>query len=309
MKKFIPLLVFVLLVIPISVFAISGACSYHEGVNCSAGADWDGSVICNDGNRDSSVLYKDMTMCQSNISILIDLEFMACSGLNFDHSTYQNNQQQYLLKTCADKIEEDCQTYGTSYYCNSTLRLARLRTCSSLSIETSINNTIDKCNELKNPITCQEGYILRNGDCITYTKDCELSFGSNVYGVKGNNESMCYCNNGYSWNSTMTFCVANNTLYQRSSNTVIIPPVINSYVGMYGRTVYTDRPDPLKIVGAMIKGETDPATYIVDIDGKLRWIKTEDVAKRLFGVNWDSYITWFNDSIIYTYYFGDTINE
>ena len=47
-------------------FATSGACSYHGGVNCSAGADWDGSVICNDGWRDSSVKYRDMDMCDND---------------------------------------------------------------------------------------------------------------------------------------------------------------------------------------------------------------------------------------------------
>ena len=35
-----------------------GACSSHGGVNCSAGADSDGSVICVDGWRDSSVTYQ-----------------------------------------------------------------------------------------------------------------------------------------------------------------------------------------------------------------------------------------------------------
>lgn len=37
--------------------ASSGACSGHGGVNCAAGPDSDGSVICNDGWRDSSVQY------------------------------------------------------------------------------------------------------------------------------------------------------------------------------------------------------------------------------------------------------------
>lgn len=99
------------------------------------------------------------------------------------------------------------------------------------------------------------------------------------------------------------------SLYQRPTTTVIIPSVINSYTGLYGRKVYTDRPDPMAIIGAMVKGETDPATYIIDTDGKLRWIKTEAVANRLFGSSWDSYITWFNDSIIYTYKFGEIIEQ
>lgn len=49
-----------LTVVPSSVHAISGACSGHQGVNMYAGADTDGSVICNDGWTASNVLYRDM---------------------------------------------------------------------------------------------------------------------------------------------------------------------------------------------------------------------------------------------------------
>lgn len=35
----------------------NGACSSHGGVYCAVGADSDGSVICNDGWKDSSVSY------------------------------------------------------------------------------------------------------------------------------------------------------------------------------------------------------------------------------------------------------------
>lgn len=37
--------------------ASQGACSSHQGVNCAAGPDSDGSVICNDGWRNSTVKY------------------------------------------------------------------------------------------------------------------------------------------------------------------------------------------------------------------------------------------------------------
>ena len=46
--------------ISLPVYATAGACSNHGGVNCAAGADSDGSVICNDGTTDSSVDYADM---------------------------------------------------------------------------------------------------------------------------------------------------------------------------------------------------------------------------------------------------------
>jgi len=39
--------------------AVSGACSWHGGVNCSVGSDSDGSIICSDGWRGSSVSYSD----------------------------------------------------------------------------------------------------------------------------------------------------------------------------------------------------------------------------------------------------------
>lgn len=83
--------------------------------------------------------------------------------------------------------------------------------------------------------------------------------------------------------------------------------LVNYYIGKWDKKVYTDRPDPQDMIGAMVKGETDPATYIVDIDGKLRWLKDESVAQRLYGDDWDTQITWFSDSIIYTYQFGETI--
>jgi len=45
--------------------ASSGACSWHGGVDCISGADWDGSVICNDGWRDSNVSYNSMSECNN----------------------------------------------------------------------------------------------------------------------------------------------------------------------------------------------------------------------------------------------------
>jgi hypothetical protein len=72
MKKLLFILALCVL-LPQNVFAVSGACSYHGGVSCSAGADWDGSVICNDGWKDSSIKYGDMIMCSNQPSY-------SCSG-------------------------------------------------------------------------------------------------------------------------------------------------------------------------------------------------------------------------------------
>ncbi|MEI6093657.1 MAG: hypothetical protein WCQ47_08300, partial [bacterium] len=48
-----------------SVYATSGACSSHRGAMCSVGPDSDGSVVCNDGWRDSTVSFYDTDECNS----------------------------------------------------------------------------------------------------------------------------------------------------------------------------------------------------------------------------------------------------
>ncbi len=48
---------------PYSLYS-SGACSYHGGVDCSAGPHFDGSAICNDGWVDSSVFYSNIEKCK-----------------------------------------------------------------------------------------------------------------------------------------------------------------------------------------------------------------------------------------------------
>jgi hypothetical protein len=54
-----------LIFLPKNIEAKSGCCSGHDGVNCSAGAQSNGHVICNDGTRTSSCLYSEMVMCGS----------------------------------------------------------------------------------------------------------------------------------------------------------------------------------------------------------------------------------------------------
>lgn len=81
-----------LLLVPSLVGATSGACSYHGGVNCAAGADYDGSAICNDGWRDSSVSYADMTECKTSHS---------CTP-----EQLSNLESKYGIKTQQKQIDE-----------------------------------------------------------------------------------------------------------------------------------------------------------------------------------------------------------
>ena len=66
-KKSFLILILVLFFPSIS-FATQGACSYHSGVNCSAGPSYSGKVQCNDGWINSSVYFVDAVECKvSNI--------------------------------------------------------------------------------------------------------------------------------------------------------------------------------------------------------------------------------------------------
>ena len=67
----ITLFILVLLFIPISLNATSGACSWHDGVDCDRGRQTDGKVYCNDGWTDSMVQYDYMKECEQNLKDLI----------------------------------------------------------------------------------------------------------------------------------------------------------------------------------------------------------------------------------------------
>lgn len=69
----ITLFILVLLFIPISLNATSGACSWHDGVDCSRGWQAEGTVYCNDGWTDSMVKYDFMVKCQENNNDIEDL--------------------------------------------------------------------------------------------------------------------------------------------------------------------------------------------------------------------------------------------
>jgi hypothetical protein len=63
----IVVLFLVTLIFPSHVGATSGSCSSHGGVACSLGSDYDGSVICNDGWKDSSVSFSNADECKTSL--------------------------------------------------------------------------------------------------------------------------------------------------------------------------------------------------------------------------------------------------
>ena len=64
MKKLFYITIGFLIILPLTSYADSGACSWHGGVDCAAGPGIYGQVICNDGWTGSSVSYSSMSECQ-----------------------------------------------------------------------------------------------------------------------------------------------------------------------------------------------------------------------------------------------------
>lgn len=58
----------------------------------------------------------------------------------------------------------------------------------------------------------------------------------------------------------------------------------------------------------MLKFTTDPKTYLVTSGGIMRWVKTEAIAKALYGADWNKFIVDLNDTLFASYTMGDPIN-
>lgn len=57
----------------------------------------------------------------------------------------------------------------------------------------------------------------------------------------------------------------------------------------------------------MIKIQTDPKTYAVARNGLLRWVKTEEAARRIYGDDWNKKIDDVPDAFFFNYKIGDPI--
>ena len=134
MKKIIFLAILFSL-IPFAVFATSGACSSHGGVDCSAGADSaTGNAICNDGWV-SSTSYYNTDECQASRSHCI-IPTGGCDQTVLD--LYQNDynqcvqQETQIAQKLADSLAMSCaRGGGTGCISNPTPDLSTCATFSS----------------------------------------------------------------------------------------------------------------------------------------------------------------------------------
>ncbi|MBU1044618.1 MAG: S-layer homology domain-containing protein [Candidatus Omnitrophica bacterium] len=206
-----------MLSIPLTV-ATSGACSSHEGVNCAAGADWDNSVICNDGWRDSSVTYWEHTACDEYLcegqTVLLEALIMAsdwslgisdlCEELGltgmetlFDCLDLREQEMEWQYQSILDTVND----YRYTCYYDADTSL----TCG----ENQYAGSDGYC-------YCSDGYLnyAEYGGCISYDEVCEIIEGrEDVYGVYESGVGLnCYwCADGYTYDSTKQDCVSNSS--------------------------------------------------------------------------------------------------
>jgi len=150
------------------------------------------------------------------------------------NSTYINGQclcnEGYLMRNnkCIT-YTQGCQlTYGPNSYGDKQYCYCSTGYEWNTSKTDCIKNAVCPLNSsnINNVCVCNEGYLMRNNTCITYTQDCINSFGEHTYGLKGKDDnSDCYCVSGYQWNSSNTICVLLATQALIPSTTTI-PPTI-----------------------------------------------------------------------------------
>lgn len=207
-------LIFVgLFLIPQVSFATSGACSYHGGVNCSAGSGPLGNAICNDG-VESSTSYYDAQECSVNRSYCIaPLKSYCTSAADFIRdcgSPSRYTQDMYNL------CYADCQNQINKYQSD----LARYQSC--LSVQSAQQYSIpaviqvDPIVTLKNTCiknsgprakldanqacVCEDNYMKNTAQwCMPAGDVCIQKYGTNGIPVSNTN---CACANGYHLNDT-----------------------------------------------------------------------------------------------------------
>jgi hypothetical protein len=231
--------------------ATSGACSYHDGVNCAAGRQLSGEVICNDGSMDSMVVYDFMVMCQN-------YQF-SCNQLEWDNLSHKYgleelffkmqeaidtipfNQTYYnLLKNQYDQsyvfAERECFAIGADRASQRNFERMQIEFHGDQiqSAQEEINRLegekqkieewyqaeLEKLEQYSCPLNstligercyCNTGYAIYNNQCISVSDYCILIYGNHSVVKMIDGVTHCDCASGYIWNSNRTSCIAGQT--------------------------------------------------------------------------------------------------
>lgn len=225
MKKYLsvlPVMIFSSLVfIPASVSATSGACSYHNGVNCSAGASYAGNVQCNDGWINSSVYFSDAQECKVTVPACpyptysqCDVEYAKQQAQqradfinNSNSGLYSSRGMTLMQPPLVDYTQDDnyllCKDTQALYQAGQDRYNKCINEEAQNYIE-ALKPTESKCqqslgthgylNTNTNTCSCNGDYWLKNGQCVEPKLYCTSTLGSSSHP----SSDSCVCNDGYS---------------------------------------------------------------------------------------------------------------
>lgn len=159
-----------------------------------------------------------------------------------------------IYPTPVSQPKYSCDAFGPNAYLNGTLCY-----CKS---GFEWNSGMTACVSI---VQCGDGYLKRNNQCITYSQDCQSSYGSNTWGVAGpSDNSLCYCLFGYQWNSNQSTC----------------EPVVTT-----GESTPPSQGEALPTSAALIKTADSPAVYYYWPGNGKRYVFPDD----------KTFKTWYPD--------------
>lgn len=174
---------FLLLVTPDTAHATQGACSSHGGVNCSIGADVDGSVICNDGWTNSAVSFSSMVECNQAKRSCTQPVPVGCSK-EIDYLRLNASLKSHIIST--PSISDTDQLHN----CRTQIDDFR-----------SITKLYNACLEAENRLSHLTPLIKSDEPDIM----CWQSFGIHSKGLQASTD--CTCEPDYTFNTANDTCI------------------------------------------------------------------------------------------------------
>ena len=209
--------------------AISGACSYHGGVNCSAGPSSGGNVVCNDGWLDSSVSYYDSVACGSTPILLCVYPYVSGCSTEQDYSRlraqwaisgYPETMQANLdecrssIDEYARKMDEYNQCWVREYgYDRTTGQIIYTPTPMPTPIDYNLlcqkyyGQYAGEAPDKPGYCSCIAGYSFDSNDqCVSQESYCKKLYGNNAQVI--DRQGTCGCLSGYQFDSSRSLCAA-----------------------------------------------------------------------------------------------------
>lgn len=270
--------------LPLSAFATSGACSYHGGVNCSYGSDYDGSVICNDGWRNSSVSFYSMNECDAYVSKCYYPSGVGCTneqdyankqkecdGIKILNSRYgiidqtAENECINRLNQCRNDIDSYAVAVDSYNKCIQSESFPLIPTTKVTSVYDPIGCPV---NSTYKDGTCDCGlmvYSKRNNTCGTLYEYCAIEYGehSKFQSFSGEQPHLivkCSCKDGYSLNEYGKCARTPIILQDVATNSPLTTPSLKppTTTSLINKTVYKPTQKPIQTSPAIKEATSTP---------------------------------------------------